>query len=212
MAVPIYKLYLIKPRLEVYLVSEQQRSDMIGIAADSLVAAGGRSLLVLNLWSDGRYPIGGLEEFPDLHALREHQTRLREMLWPQYIESQTVLGISGPWSEFIEHPPAPDPAAPPPIFRLWVSRTLPGGYDSTTEDWEQYNKVNALAKEMGILSLMAMDCRLFDERWHTMGAERIPSIEAAQKVALMQESVKWWKFSEGRAYLGDAVSGLWSLG
>src|SRR5574338_1436705 len=81
MAIPIYRLYLIKPHLEVYLVSEQQRSDMIGRAAQSLREAGGRSLLALNIWSDGQYPIGGVEEYPDLQALREHNMRLRGMLW-----------------------------------------------------------------------------------------------------------------------------------
>lgn len=210
MAVPIYKLYLLKPHIEMYLLSEQQRSDMIGQAVDSLDAAGGRRLLALDIWSDERYPMGGLEEYPDIEALREHDRRLRGLLWPQYLEVESVLGITGPWSEFIEQPPALEAGAPKPIFKLWMGRSLPPGYDSSPEDWDLYNQINALAKELGIISLMMMDSRIFSEQWHTIGVERIPSIEAAQKVALRQEAVKWWKFSQGRAFLGDATGGLWA--
>lgn len=209
MAVPIYKLIFYKLRLETYLVSEQQRSDMTQRAEESLVRVGGRSLLRLNLWSNERFTNGWVEEYPDLEAVRAHNDHLREMLWPQYADLRTVLGVPGPWSEFVEQPPPLPPDAPRPFYRLWMGRSLPQGYDSSPEDWEQYNQVNALAQELGILTLLSMDSRPFSERWHTITVERIPSVEAAQKLSLRQEAVKWWKFTEGQAYLGDAYMGAW---
>jgi len=43
-------------------------------------------------WSNERWPIFGLEEFPDVDAVQRHEQILIDLNWGRYTESRTTLG------------------------------------------------------------------------------------------------------------------------
>ena len=55
--------------------------------------AGGKELVVCSAaWSNERWPLFGLEEFPDLEAVQRHTQMLMDLNLARYIDSRTTLG------------------------------------------------------------------------------------------------------------------------
>ena len=90
---PIYKFYRIKWADAWYQLSEAERKTLLSsvIAARDLV--GGHKILDCDAgWATESWHIFGVEEYPNMDAVREHHRLLEELGWFRYIESESMLG------------------------------------------------------------------------------------------------------------------------
>jgi hypothetical protein len=61
--------------------------------AEALNIAGGKELVICDAgWSNERWPLFGVEEFPDLEAVQRHEQLLADLNWFLYAASRTTLG------------------------------------------------------------------------------------------------------------------------
>jgi hypothetical protein len=93
MAQSIYKLWQGRWTEAWHQLPQQEQQRMLSQVMDALNAVGGRELVVCDAaWSNERWPIFGVEEFPDLEAMQRHQRILTDLNWARYMESRSTLG------------------------------------------------------------------------------------------------------------------------
>jgi hypothetical protein len=93
MAQSIYKLWQGRFTESWHQLPEQEQQRLLSQVTDALDTVGGRELIVCNAaWSNERWPVFGVEEFPDLEAVQRHEQMLTDLNWLRYIESRTTLG------------------------------------------------------------------------------------------------------------------------
>ncbi len=89
----IYKLWQGRPTEAWHQLSPQDQQDLLTRVVEALNSAGGRELVVCSAaWSNERWPIFGVAEFPDLEAVQRHEQMLTDLNWLRYVESRTTLG------------------------------------------------------------------------------------------------------------------------
>ena len=93
MAQPIYKLWQGRFTEAWYQLSEQEQQRLLGQVMEALNTTGGSELVVCDAaWSNERWPVFGVEEYPDLEAVQRHEQLLADLKWARYIDSRTTLG------------------------------------------------------------------------------------------------------------------------
>jgi len=93
MAQPIYKLWQARFTEAWYQLPEQEQQQLLGQVMEALNSNGGRELVVCDAaWSNERWPVFGIEEYPDLEAVQRHEQLLTDLNWARYIDSRTTLG------------------------------------------------------------------------------------------------------------------------
>jgi hypothetical protein len=93
MAQSIYKLWQGRPTEAWHQLSQEDQQRLLGKVMEALDTAGGKELVICDAaWSNERWPVFGLEEFPDIEAVQRHEQLLTDLNWARYIESRTTLG------------------------------------------------------------------------------------------------------------------------
>jgi hypothetical protein len=93
MAQSIYKLWQGRMTEAWHQLPQQEQQRLLSQVMDALNSVGGRELVICDAaWSNERWPIFGVEEFPDLEAVQRHEQMLIDLNWLRYIESRTTLG------------------------------------------------------------------------------------------------------------------------
>jgi hypothetical protein len=93
MAQSIYKLWQGRFTEAWHRLSQQEQDRLLSQVTDALNTVGGRELVICDAaWSSERWPIFGVEEFPDIEAVQRHEQMLTDLNWLRYIESRTTLG------------------------------------------------------------------------------------------------------------------------
>ena len=93
MAQPIYKLWQGRFTEAWHQLPEQEQQRLLGQVMEALNTTGGRELVVCDAaWSNERWPVFGVEEYPDLEAVQRHEQLLTDLKWARYIDSRTTLG------------------------------------------------------------------------------------------------------------------------
>ena len=93
MAQPIYKLWQGRFTEAWYQLPEQEQQRLLGQVMEALNSVGGRELVVCDAaWSNERWPVFGVEEYPDLEAVQRHEQLLTDLNWARYIGSRSTLG------------------------------------------------------------------------------------------------------------------------
>jgi hypothetical protein len=93
MAQPIYKLWQGRLTEAWHQLSLEDQQSLLGKVMEALDTAGGKELVICDAaWSTERWPVFGLEEFPDIEAVQRHEQLLTDLNWARYIESRTSLG------------------------------------------------------------------------------------------------------------------------
>ena len=93
MAQPIYKLWQGRFTEAWYQLPEQEQQRLLGQVMEALNSTGGRELVVCDAaWSNERWPVFGVEEYPDLEAVQRHEQLLTDLNWARYMDSRTTLG------------------------------------------------------------------------------------------------------------------------
>ena len=93
MAQPVYKLWQGRLTEAWHELSEEEQQRLLGQVAEALDTAGGKELVICDAaWSNERWPLFGLEEFPNLEAVQRHEQLLTDLNWAPHINSRTTLG------------------------------------------------------------------------------------------------------------------------
>jgi hypothetical protein len=93
MAQPIYKLWQGRLTEAWHQLSQEDQQRLLGKVMEALDTAGGKELVICDAaWSNERWPVFGVEEFPDIEAVQRHEQLLTDLNWARYIESRTTLG------------------------------------------------------------------------------------------------------------------------
>jgi len=93
MAEPIYKLFMGRFSEAWYQLSEEDQNSLIAKLNEALEKAGGkRPILCDSSWSSDQWSFAGIEEFPNIEAVRKFTAALQELNWFRYCESTSVLG------------------------------------------------------------------------------------------------------------------------
>jgi hypothetical protein len=93
MAESIYKLWQGRPTEAWHQLSREEQQRFLGQVVDALSQVGGKELVICSAaWSNERWPLFGLEEFPDMEAVARHAQILVDLNWGRYIASRTTLG------------------------------------------------------------------------------------------------------------------------
>jgi hypothetical protein len=206
MSKPVFKLYLMKLKLEAVVMPEEQQQALMGKTQDVLAQAGGKSLIAGQIWSDEHYRYFGVEQFPDWQALREHTRCLDEMNWFQYIESETLVGLENPDNPTRQEPLLLASGTEEPFFLIYLAR-FNDEFEITEAVMKEAEQVNQLMKELGIIDMISVNARIGNEAWGMFGIQLIPSMDALEKKQAAQAKAKWWKYIEARTYLGSASDG-----
>jgi hypothetical protein len=93
MAQLVYKLWQGRPTEAWHQLPQEEQQRLLGQVIEALGTAGGKELVACSAaWSNERWPLFGLEEFPDMEAVRRHTQLLLDLNWARYMESRTTLG------------------------------------------------------------------------------------------------------------------------
>jgi hypothetical protein len=207
MSKPVFKLYLMKPKLEAVMAPAEQQQALMGKVADILAQVGGKVLISGDIWSDEQYQYFGVEQFPSWQALREHDRCLREFNWFQYLESETFVGVDDPNNPTRQEPLAMSGGGEEPLILIFIAR-MHSEFELTPEVMAQAQQVSQYMKELGIEDLVSVNARLGNEAWWAFGVQLVPSLEALEKKQAAQEKANWWKYIDARTYLGSATGGV----
>ena len=80
MAQPIYKLWQGRFTEAWHQLPEQEQQRLLGQVMGALNTTGGRELVVCDAaWSNERWPVFGVEEYPDLEAVQRHEQLLTDL-------------------------------------------------------------------------------------------------------------------------------------
>ena len=93
MAGPIYKLWMTKYKDAWYQLSEEERNGHLAKVGEALKKVDGKTIKTcMSAWSTEQWQVFGMEEFPDVEAVREHTALLQELNHFRYFESVSMLG------------------------------------------------------------------------------------------------------------------------
>ena len=94
MSGPIYNLFFLKPKSSWFHLSKEQQDKLLAKVNACLDKVGGKSVLLCTCdWANEQWAYFGVEEFPDMDAVRKHAELLRELHWPyEFIDSFSTLG------------------------------------------------------------------------------------------------------------------------
>ena len=97
MAQPIYKSFFVKFKEPWFQLSQAEQNALLAKVAGTLDTVGGKSQAVCNCtWSNEAWHAFGLEIYPSVEAVQEHDKLLQELNWFRYVESMTALGTEFP--------------------------------------------------------------------------------------------------------------------
>ena len=89
----VYKLWQGRSTEAWHALSAEEQQRLLGQAQKALDTAGGKELVICSAaWSNERWPLFGLEEFPDIDAVHRHAQLLLDLNWARYVESRTTVG------------------------------------------------------------------------------------------------------------------------
>lgn len=207
MSVPVYKLYLMKPKLEAVLLPVEKQSEIMTQLMSWRGELGVRALLAGEVWSDERFLYFGVEWYPDWKVLREYDRHLREINWYHYIHSETYMGIEIPGMPPDLTPYKPGPDEKDTFYKVYIARPLQAAYALSPEEQKKQQEFNQLEEALGAHTLMLINCRIGNEAADTFGVQRYPSFEVLQKLFNEQYALGWWKYMRACTYLCTAVDG-----
>jgi hypothetical protein len=203
---PIYKLSMVRPKEAWYRMSQDQRNAYLAKIEDVRREARSKSLLICqSLWSNERWALFGVEEFPDLNSLIKQTELLFDMGHYHLINGFTILGTKWP-----EDDPTQTlrPTMENSVFKIWMMRPTDAWYEMTEEERNAFAaRSGKILSDVGGKTVVRCACGWSNEQWVLFGVEEFPSVEAAQRHADLLVADDHFRYSEGVSMLGT----LWRL-
>jgi hypothetical protein len=93
MAQPIYKMFYARMKEAWYQLSKEERDAIFGKLEEAMTKVGGKPMLICDSsWSSEKWSFWGVEEYPSMEAVQEYASRLVELDWFRYCDSEILLG------------------------------------------------------------------------------------------------------------------------
>ncbi|MFN2131188.1 MAG: DUF6616 family protein [Anaerolineae bacterium] len=93
MAKPIYKMWMVEPKSSWHQLSAEEKEHHLGRVREALEKVGAKSIVtVKSAWYDEQWQYFGLEEFPDVEAVRKFVDQLQEMGHYRYFRTKGLMG------------------------------------------------------------------------------------------------------------------------
>ena len=90
---PVFKMFHARWTEAWYQLSAEQRNAIFQQMTEITERLGIKSTIVCDSsWNSDRWLFWGVEEYPDMAAVQEYATRLVELDWFRYVDSETLLG------------------------------------------------------------------------------------------------------------------------
>ena len=97
MAQSIYKAFFGKAQEPWYQLSKAEQDSLLKKVTAARDKVGGKLHLICNVnWSSDAYQFFGVEVFPSLEAVQQHNKLLNELNWFRYIDGFSILGTEQP--------------------------------------------------------------------------------------------------------------------
>jgi len=97
MSQPIYKVFHVKFNEFWFQLSKPEQDSLLQKVSAALDQVGGKSHVVCDChWSSEAWNGFGLEEYPSIEAVQEHDRLLQELNWFRYQDSMITLGTAFP--------------------------------------------------------------------------------------------------------------------
>lgn len=89
----IYKSFQFRFKDPWYQLSKEEQRALVAKISNAFDSVGGKRILMCNSgWSSEEWQGFGVEEFPDIEAVRPHTRLLHELNWFRYLDGRSVLG------------------------------------------------------------------------------------------------------------------------
>lgn len=90
---PIYRFYRLRWTDAWYELSEREQQELVRQVSAAREGVGGHSIIDCESgWATESWHFFGVEEYPSVESIRAYHRRLDELEWPQYVESESMLG------------------------------------------------------------------------------------------------------------------------
>ena len=97
MAGPIYKFYQTRMKESWFQLSEAEQNAHMAKTQEALKKAGGKTVLTCTpFWSNEKWMLCGVEEFPDTDAVQNYAMLLYNLGHYRYVEGSSMLGVKYP--------------------------------------------------------------------------------------------------------------------
>lgn len=208
MSIPVYKLYLMKPKLEAISRPKEAQDQVLQRMSGLFEEHGGKRLVAGEIWSDEHFQYYGVEMFPSWQAMLDYDRCLRDLGWHQHVDSETFVGVELPEIPISLAPLPPSEKPEEVLYKVWISRTLTAGYEDEGSENSVMDQYLEKEKELGVVNMMTVYCGLANEAWDTFGVMRVPSLEVLNQTGLLQWNMRWHQFVKARTYLATATDGI----
>src|SRR5918997_757933 len=92
MAQPIYKLFQGKFTEAWYQLAPDEQAQLMAKVGEALAHVGGKTIVLCNPgWANEQWTFWGVEQFPDIEAVQQHNALLNELNWFRYLDTTVVL-------------------------------------------------------------------------------------------------------------------------
>ncbi len=198
---PIYKLWMCRPTESWYRMSQEERDAYIARSQEALQRVGGKTIVTLTpLWSNKRWVLAGVEEFPDIDAVYKHAEILFFQDHYRFIESFSILGVRWPPDDSAQ---TLRPTMESPVFKVWMMR-LPEAWYALSQEERNANGARAaqILEQAGGNQIIVCACGWSNEQWVLFGVEEFPSVEATQRHTDLLFANDHFRYSDGVSMLG----------
>lgn len=97
MAGPIYKFFQATMTEAWYLLSEEKQNAHTAQSQEALKKVGGKTILACTpVWSNEKWLVCGVEEFPDIDAVQNYTAMLHQLGHFRYYKGTSMLAIKWP--------------------------------------------------------------------------------------------------------------------
>ena len=183
-----------------YQLPKDEQDKLMARVVDTLPRAGGKGVLACDAdWSSRPWLFFGVEEYPDIEAVRRHAKLLQELNWYRYADTMMVLGTR--WEGFEVQ--APTEAAPGKlIYKFWLARSTEAWNQLSKDEQDKLFARNAEAQQAGSKTLVLCDSAWSSEQWPACGVEEYLDIDSVQRHAKLLQELNWGRYFESLTMLG----------
>ena len=211
MATPVYKVFLFKPHLQVYLQPKEQMDEKVAQAYAFREKVGGKLLIAANMvWSNEEFEVFGIEQFPSMDALMEYSDCLSSIGWYSWLHAKSYVGYAmDRQANLVDFTMPPEPApGDTPLYKLFFVTDSQVGYEKQEEQNNAMQSVDNAARESGIVDIMTIYTRVTNEKWLGVGLQRYPNEQVLLETTLKMDKNNWFKYVIAETYIGKAIDGL----
>ncbi|NOZ28121.1 MAG: hypothetical protein GXP39_08735 [Chloroflexi bacterium] len=175
----------------------------IARSQEALQRVGGKTIVTLNpLWSNERWALAGVEEFPDIDAVYKHAEILFFQDHYRFTEGFSILGVRWPRDDTSQTLRSTMENS---VFKVWMMR-LPEAWYTLSQEERNANSARAaqILEQVEGKQIIVCACGWSNEQWVLFGVEEFPSVEAAQRHADLLFANDHFRYSDGVSMLGTS--------